>query len=219
MKRNIPWMIILGLLLAAAVCAAETGSLRIEGLDYGAVLHYVATPDGVLTEPFSGAPVTDLSNQLSAVENARILYGYALEQGIPGQTGERDEAGDILYEALPEGLYLVYSTEPEAEFNPFFVRMPTVINGEADYDIEAAPKLEEDEPTEPSDPTEPSAPSEPTSPSDPSEPSDPTTPTQPDDPDIPETGVVQWPKYLLLGLGALAILTGCVDCVRGRRAS
>ncbi|MBR2048089.1 MAG: hypothetical protein IJ960_05770 [Oscillospiraceae bacterium] len=216
MKRNIPWIVMLGLLLTVTVCAAETGSLRIEGLDYGAVLQYVATPDGVLTEPFSEAPVKELSNQLFAVENARILYEFALERGIPGQTGERDEAGDILYEALPEGLYLVYSTEAEAEFNPFFVRMPTVINGEADYDIEAAPKLDEDQPTEPSDPTGPSAPSEPTMPSDPSEP---TTPTQPDDPDIPETGVVQWPKYLLLGLGALAVLTGCVDCFRGRRSS
>lgn len=45
----------------------------------------------------------------------------------------------------------------------------------------------------------------------------PDDPDDPDDPKLPQTGVNVWPMYVLLGLGALCLLAGLVELIRGWR--
>lgn len=209
MRKNRILCLLLGLLclFSFTAAAAETGSLRIVGIDNAVCLYHVATADAVLTEAFALAPVEELTEQQNAVENAKILYAYALENAIAGQEAAPDEEGEVLYTPLEEGLYLVCSLEEEMEFSPFLVSIPTIINDQVIYHVEAKPK--EDEPTEPSDPSDPT---EPTEPSDPTEPTEPTEP----DPDIPQTGTSVIPKYLLMTLGTITVIAGFIDLIRGR---
>lgn len=188
------------LLLPMAASAAETGSICVVDIEEPICLQFVATPAAVLTEAFADAPVESLSESTAAVRNARILFEYAVENQIPGQEAAPDESGVVRFETLEEGLYLIYSLSEEAEFNPFLVKIPTVINDEIIYDVEAAPK--EDEP--PGETTEPP------------EPTGPTDPTEPQAPDIPQTGTSVYPKYILLVLGCCAVALGVVDLIRGR---
>lgn len=207
------------LLLSVTALAAGTGSLTVVEVYEEVALYAVAGPDGTLTEQFADAPVTDLTDSKTAARNARILEQYIRENHLPGQLRTPDENGTVRYDDLPLGLYLVVSNVDPVEFNAFLAPIPTVINGEEIYDVEAAPKVEDEptEPTEPSIPSEPTAPSDPTEPTVPSVPTDPTEP--PEDPDIPETGVVQWPKYLMLAVGLVMILLGALDIRKGREAA
>lgn len=69
------------------------------------------------------------------------------------------------------------------------------------------------EPTEPSESTEPTKPSDATEPSEPSkstEPTDSTKPTTPSKPQLPQTGMLWWPVPLLVALGLVLIVVGCV---------
>jgi hypothetical protein len=188
------------LALSMAVSAAETGSIRVADIDEPICLHFVATPDGVLAEAFADAAVESLSESTAAVSNARILREYAVENQIRGSEGTPDDEGFVLFNGLEEGLYLVYSLAEEAEFNPFLVKIPTVINDEVIYDVEAARK-EEEPPEQTTAPTEPD---------------DPSDPTPPEEPDIPQTGISVYPKYILLFLGCAIIVLGVVDLILGK---
>lgn len=203
-KRNLS-RILVGLLclllLPTAAAAAETGSIRVVDIDEPVSLQFVATPDAALTEAFAGAPIEDLTDGTAAVRNARLLQEYAAENRIPGREAAPDESAAVFYDGLEEGLYLIYSLAEEAEFNPFLVKIPTVINDEIIYDVEAAPK--EDEPEETTEPSEPPESTEPTGPTEP-------------EPDIPQTGTSVWPRYILLALGTVAVLWGLSDLVLGR---
>jgi hypothetical protein len=199
------------LLLSATALAAGTGSLTVVEVWDAVALYAVAGPDGTLTEQFAHAPVTDLTDEKMAVQNAVLLEQYVRENRLSGQIRIPDGNGTVRYEQLPEGLYLIVSNAEPTAFNAFLAAIPTVINGELIYDVEAAPKVEDPpgEPTEPSDPT---------APTDPGKPTDPTEPPPPDGPGIPDTGVVQWPKYLMLTVGLLMILLGTGEMVKGREA-
>lgn len=189
-KAKYLFALLLTLLLALSASAAEAGSLTITGIEDPVCLHYVADADAALAEAFADAPVENLSEDTAAAANAAILYDYALENSIPGTQLAPDANGVLLFEVLSEGLYLLYS--PSGEFTPFLVNIPTVLNGETVYHIHAEPK--------PGEPTEPAVPTEPTEP----------------DPEIPQTGRSVWPKYILMVIGAAAVLIGIIDLIRGR---
>lgn len=218
MKRN-NWIRLLAaalcLLLPVTALAAETpGRLRIVDIDSPLALYRVADAEGVLTAEFADAGVEDITDSVQAVANARKLAAYGAQQGVPGWEQTPDETGTVCYDNLEEGLYLIRSLAEEEEFKPFLVPIPTVINGEKIYHIDADPKAEETEPTEPTEPTE-SEPSEPTEPEETTVPTEP-EPTDPG-PNIPQTGNSVIPKYLLLAFGSLAVLLGLIDLIRGRR--
>ena len=84
------------------------------------------------------------------------------------------------------------SVGEKAEFAPFLVQIPMTIGEKKVYDIQAEPKVD--------NPPESSTPSQPVDP----------------EPEIPQTGAILWPKYLLLGLGAVLILAGIIEALRGR---
>lgn len=198
MRRNkLLWLaaVLLCLLtVAPKAAAAQSGSLKITGIEETVGLYHAARPDGTLTEAFAGAPVEDLADQSKAVFNANTLLTYARSNSIPALSRTPDGKGEARYDPLEEGVYLVCSLSREAEFDPFLVTIPTVINGEAIYHVEAEPKQEETEPT--TGPTEPK-------------------PTEPE-PEIPQTGVNVWPKYILLALGVAVTLMGLYNLIRGK---
>lgn len=202
MKKNkLLTALALCLVLAVSVCAAEVGSLQIVKISNPVALYHVAEADGTLTGAFAQAPVLPITEQTNAVENARILAKFARDNKLSGDEKTPDDAGEVLYAPLSDGLYLVVSLAPEPEFTPFLVSLPTRINGEDIYNIKAEPKEEQPEPTTPTAPSDPTVPTE---------------PGDPDHPDIPQTGFNQIPKYILLALGGLLFLSGAAVMLFGR---
>ena len=198
MKRKMVWLflIVFCLLFGCITAAAmEVGSLCVEGVEAPVCLYHVAGFDGVLTEDFRDAEVTDLSEETAVVQNAKILYSYVCDRGLAGKEIAPDQAGQAVFTPLEEGIYLVCSLAEEGEFTPFLVSIPTRIQDELIYHVQAKPK--EEAPTEPTDPTQPSEPVEP-------------------EPEIPQTGSNVWPQYILLAAGVLCIVAGFVDLIRGR---
>ena len=107
------------------------------------------------------------------------------------------EAGEVVFEDVAPGLYLV--VQPEActgfaQISPFLISMPRFENGVYVMDVVARPKV----PLEPTPPTTP------------------TTPTPPP-PGLPQTGQLNWPVPLMaaVGLGLFAI--GWVLCFGRKR--
>jgi len=216
----------ISIFLAALVClalcipaaASQTGSLKIllDGESYSLItLHRVADLNGKLTDSFAGAelPPEKLLDPREIPDNAAALKKYALANGISGTQQIAGDAGFVLFPDLSLGIYLVYCAEGDA-FDPFLVFIPSTINDETVYDVEAQPKME--------DPTDPSWPDQ-TSPTDPSDPSDPTDPSDPSDPtdpsDIPQTGNNVVPMYLLLAVGSVFVVVGLLMILRGRKES
>lgn len=176
--------------------AAETGSICVKGIRGTVSLHHVADADFRLTEDFQGAAVVTLEDYSVAAENARILSDFVAENELAGWELSAEATGEVLFEPLEEGMYLVCSLSPQMEFMPFLVRIPMKIYGNTVYHVLAEPKKD---PT-PDTPTPPSPPVEP-------------------EPEIPQTGTSVLPKYLLLALGSCFIVFGVSDLFRGRRRS
>lgn len=182
--RIFSMLLALCLLLVFPVAAAQTGSLAIRNVELPAVLYQVADAEGVLTREFAGAITGGLTQENISADKARSLSTYAREHSVSGQTGTPDTEGSILFTSLEEGYYLACSTGETGEFAPFLIRVPMTIHEKLVYDIQAEPKVQT--------PSDPSAPTE----------------TVPPQPNIPQTGNIQWPKYLLLILGAAAVAAG-----------
>lgn len=179
-------------LLTVSVFAQTPGSLVILNVQLPAVLYRVADEGGVPTAEFAPALETHLTEDKLSAELARSLYAYAKANATEGQSASPDTENKISYAALEQGCYLVCSTAQEGEFAPFLIRIPMTIGGKTVYDIQATPKT--DGPGNEFSPVEPG----------------------PSDPNIPQTGNIQWPKYLLLILGGIAIGAGFVQILRGR---
>ena len=194
-NRWIAVLTVLLLLLAVPkAMAAEQGSIKICGIEKTISLFSVASADGTLTDDFAEAPV-DITDEKQAVSNAKALWNFAKERQLIGWEQQADAEENVMFTPLEEGLYLLVSTAEEAEFDPFLVKIPTVIDGKLVYHIEAEPKQEENPPTEPTTP-----------------------PTEPPKPNIPQTGTSVIPKYLLMGCGILVTLTGLFLMIRGKES-
>ena len=206
-----------------ALAAEKKGSLRVtltddddlpvEGVTM--VLLRVGDKDGTLTGDFSGAETQHslLSDRYNAA-NAKKLAAYAKEHQLAGEEQTTDKNGDVFYAELPEGIYLVLCKDGQGlTFTPFLVRIPTIINGTALYDVHSEPKAEDipDNPDEPvTPPVTPPGPDEPG----PDEPG-------PDEPGgegkLPQTGVDPLPMYLLIAAGILLAILGTIDLWQSRR--
>jgi len=180
-------------LLAVPAAAQETGSLSVRNVEYPVALFAVADSQGNLLPDFTGWQKAPLTEQDLTAKNAKALQRYTEEKKIEGSRLEPDN-GQLIYNPLQKGIYLVCSTAEKGEFAPFLVQIPTKIGGKEVYHIQATPKEETD--PEPSQPG-----------------GDPEKPGE----DIPQTGDIQWPKYSLLALGGLLILVGAEEILRGWR--
>ncbi|MBR2311137.1 MAG: hypothetical protein IKA47_11510 [Oscillospiraceae bacterium] len=179
------------ILLSLPVMAAQTGSLVVRNVKSPAVMYLVADANGVPTQDFAIAITENLTEDRLTPDAARKLQTHAEEKNLSGQTVTPDSSNLITFSLLEEGCYLVCSTAQPGEFAPFLIRVPMTIGDKLVYDIQASPKVDPNNPNAPGKPVEPQ-------------------------PNIPQTGNIQWPKYLLLILGGVAILAGFVEVLRGR---
>lgn len=188
---KILFVLVLCMLFAVPVSAARQGSFTLKNLENEVVLYPVADENGVPLSEFAGAVDRLTQNHLTPAM-AKTLYDRIGDNHKGGIPLSPDPQGKMIFSSLEEGWYLVVSRGEKPEFAPFLVAIPMIINGESVYDLEAEPKVE-------SPVTPPTA----------------STPEKPQ-PNIPQTGVVLWPKYLLLTVGALLITVGLVETVAGR---
>lgn len=185
-------LVLLLVLTAPRALAAEQGSIQVCGIDQSVCLYFVAAADGTPADDFADSTV-DLADEAQAAAKAKALWKLAREKDLAGQTQQADAAGNVLFEPLEEGLYLLVSAAEEPEFDPFLVKLPTLLDGKQVYHIEAKPKQEEAPPTEPTTP-----------------------PTEPPRTDIPQTGNSVTPIYLLMGGGILVTMAGLYQMIRGK---
>ena len=84
--------------------------------------------------------------------DARILSDFVAENELAGWELSAEATGEVLFEPLEEGMYLVCSLSPQMEFMPFLVRIPMKIYGNTVYHVLAEPKKDPtpDTPTPPS---------------------------------------------------------------------
>ena len=235
LKKNISLAIILVLLLLpCSVFAAEAGSLQIVLKEGGVqvALYPVASADGTLSAEFAAVDISAdrMLAEKYGRKNAKILYQYALSENVAGTDHTTDSNGVTHYTDLAKGIYLIAcADEQEVDFIPFLVKVPTVINGEAQYYLKATPKTitpgdSSGKDPEPEDPKDQENIKDPDVPRDPSADASPGNPTKPipepevpnhtlemDDPIIPQTGAVRYPIWLLNGFGTLCIVVGILQ--------
>lgn len=156
-------------------------------------------------------------------EMAQTLANFAaVHPKIAGRTETIDRYGEVVFDKLTPGLYLLtnYSAYTGGYYytaNPFLVSVPLMEDGKYDYTVDATPKTDLDrnhfpgKPTEPSEPvTPPDKPGKPQTPVTPSVPTAPTPPTSPSRPVLPQTGQVNWPVPVLAVLGLCVFSAGWV---------
>lgn len=180
------------LITALPVSGAQTGSLLIQKITAPTALYRVADAQGVLEEPFQAALTGELTEQTADAALAKQLQQYVKDKNISGQEAIPDDKGEVFYPGLAEGYYLVCSLAEKGEFAPFLLRIPLRSGDKILYDVQAEPKSET-----PADPDGPGS-------------------SPPLQPVIPQTGFIQWPKYLLLALGAVCVAAGLIEALRGR---
>ena len=97
----------------------------------------------VFTEEFAacGYSLDDLESD----KLAQDLVRYAKNHGIEPDTRTIPHSGQLVYEGVEPGLYLVEQKEANVEFypiDPFLISVPMYDGEEYIYNVEAAPKLE-----------------------------------------------------------------------------
>ena len=146
----------------------------------------------VYTGAFTGCDVAlgDLSDSTLADQLVKYLpagASAAAQQDV-------SEEGEVTFENLSLGLYLVVQTEAShgyAAINPFLVSVPLKDGTNWIYDVDATPKVgavtpeEPDTPDTPDIPDKPDTPDTPDKPDVPDVPDNPDTPVNPDNPDNP----------------------------------
>ena len=185
-------LVFLLLLIPVSATAAQMGSLLILEIDHPVCVYRVIDADGKITEAFADSGL--MPNIADPVAAAKALQKYVKENNISGQM-KVPVRGEAYYASMEEGTYLVCSLHREGEFAPFLLSIPTRLNGEVVYHVEAKPKSDDTPPeTETTCPTE----------------------TRPSGSDIPQTGDSVIPKYALLILGTLTTLLGLYQVLSGR---
>lgn len=102
-----------------------------------------------LLEPFSGFPVSihGITSQAEWRDVSQTLVAYIIADGVaPSFVGVTGQNGEVSFEALPLGLYLVRGARAEQNgetyvFHEFMIYLATpVADGGFDYDVTAKPK-------------------------------------------------------------------------------
>lgn len=176
--------------------SGDMGSLVIKNVDRPVRVYLVARVDGTPTTDFAQACKEPLTEQTANAVMAKQLRDFVQNQTVSEMRQQPGNNRQVSFADLEQGYYLVCSTGSPGEFAPFMLRIPMTATGKEVYDVMAEPKRDTG-----------------------SQPVNPAGPGVQVEPNIPQTGSLQWPKYLLLCLGAAAILWGAVDVVLGREKS
>lgn len=142
-----------------------------------------------LTDAFTDCNVL-LNDDTQLSESAKALYEFAKENSVDGETKEIESDGNVLFDELSVGLYLlVQETAAPGGYEkaePFLVSVPMEQNGKYVYNVDASPKVElKKEPVTVPDHGESSAGNR-----------------------LPSTGQLNWPIPILVMLGLLMIIFG-----------
>lgn len=143
--------------------------------------------DFVLTGAFadSGVSLADIQSSGTAKE----LADYAADHGLAGVTGEIGSDGQVSFDGLELGLYLLVQEEAALGYNkaePFLVSVPMMEDGSYIYSVDASPKVELTKVSEPEKPK----------------------PEKPTGSKLPQTGQLNWPVFVLAVSGVLLFSMG-----------
>ena len=152
-----------------------------------------------------------------------------------GTVREVDANGNVNFDDLELGLYLVVQTKASKGYKPvnsFLVSLPMAEDGEWNYEVDASPKVgaytpepetppfppdKPDKPDKPDtpdtsenpgNPDNPVAPENPDNPVAPGSPDNPVLPGHPDHPVLPQTGQLNWPIPVMAVSGMLLFAYG-----------
>lgn len=202
--------------MGMSVSAVEqTGSLRLDctvesegqsvclsGDEYALVqvaLAQVLDQDGVPSIQYQICPEyaefdCDWSSLIASElrQKAKQVAEAAMERQEYFAVGTTDAEGQVNFDQLPPGLYLVIRTKAAPEnaayiCEPFFASVPLIWDYAVVYEVIAQPKFSWDTPDESTDPTE---------------------PTKPSEPSVPQTGQTNWPVPAMAIGGTLLIAAG-----------
>ena len=140
-------------------------------------------------------------DNLSSAALAEALDDLVQEKKLGGITKSIDKNGQVTFEDLELGLYLVRQKKSATGFekvSPFLVSLPGKDSDSYIYDVDASPKLDLER-----------APTETTT-----EPPETTTP-----PNLPKTGQMDWPIPLLAVTGLFLFTLGWYFYMSGRKKS
>ena len=129
---------------------------------------------------------------------AKDLETYVKEKGIKGTGIKIDKAGKAKLEDMELGLYLIMQDEPAPGYYPvnsFLIALPTMEDGEYQYDVDGSPKVSPIAPVPTTEPDEP----------------------KPTDPQLPQTGAMNWPIPLLCAGSIALIAIGLFVCSSDKR--
>lgn len=119
-----------------------------------------------------------------------------LSDNAEGTVREVDANGNVNFDDLELGLYLVVQTKASKGYKPvnsFLVSLPMAEDGEWNYEVDASPKIgaytpePETPPSPPNKPDKPDKPNTPDTPENPDNPDNPVSPGNPDNPVAPGT--------------------------------
>lgn len=140
------------------------------------------------TGDFTGCDVAlgDLTDSTLAAKLEKYL------PVVPTVAAQQDvsEQGEVLFDKLPQGLYLVVQTEASHGYeaiNSFLVSIPLKDDSGWIYDVDATPKVGATTQTPPDEPDTPDKPDTPDTPDTPDKPDTPDTSDTPDTPEAPDT--------------------------------
>ena len=163
-----------------------------------------------------------------------------LSDNAEGTVREVDANGNVNFDDLELGLYLVVQTKASKGYKPvnsFLVSLPMAEDGEWNYEADASPKVgaytpePETPPSPPNTPDKPDKPNTPDTPENPDNPDNPVAPGNPDNPvapgspdnpvlpghpdhpvmnGLPQTGQLNWPIPVMAVSGMLLFAYGWV---------
>lgn len=145
-----------------------------------------------------------------------------LSDNAEGTVREVDANGNVNFDDLELGLYLVVQTKASKGYKPvnsFLVSLPMAEDGEWNYEVDASPKVgaytpEPETPPTPPTPDYPDTPTPPDNPDNPVSPGNPDNPVAPGHPDnpvmsgLPQTGQLNWPVPVLAVSGVVLFAFG-----------
>lgn len=260
MRRGIVWLLIAVLLLGTPMGIYAAGSEELDLTQTGSIevtmkQEEMVVPGGTLTlyrvgeiqqqnGQYGFGLVGDFADSgvslddITAPELAEGLAAFA--QADKGETLQIDENGNVMFDDLELGLYLVVqydAAEGYENVSPFLVTVPVHINGSYIYQVDATPKvgvINGEPPTPTPTPTPSPTPTPTPTPSPtpgpgetptptpvvtptPAPTSPPTpiptptpTPTPTPEPTLPQTGQLNWPIPLLAVSGLTVFVIGWI---------
>ncbi len=147
------------------------------------------------TKDFAQCAETFTESDINSSGLAEELSEFASEKTLNGMVKAIDEIGNVSFDALEPGLYLLTqntAAEGYKKASPFLVTVPMRVDkegvGEYIYDVDASPKisLEREDIQNPIDPPD----------------------IKPKDPQLPQTGQLNWPVPVLTASGLILIICG-----------